>query len=370
MQVGEIVAAATSKEGMAMTDILDRPETDIADLVIIDGKDAFSVFSAKRENGSHPIDPILARVRKEIDGFKSDLSTAASRKRIAAIAHAVAKAKTSLETLGADMTREQKDIPNRIIATRNHIKATLDAWRDEVRQPLTDWEAAEQAKIEAHTIALHGLQRLGKSRDDLDRPLSAEALRANLARLEGYPLADVPEDYRPEYKIVIDGALPALKAALVDREKYEADQAALAKFREEAAAREAKERDDCLRKEGEDRARLDAENDLRMAVLAADNARRKAADEAEAQVLAAHRETEAANARAIAAEAKAKAEIAAKLKADADAQATREADKEHRRKINQTAAGALMENGLSKEMAKLVISLIFEGKISHVKIEY
>ena len=355
-----------------ISDTLEKPDIDVASLVTIEGKDAYAVFTAKREDGkAHPIDPIIAKVRAVIDGFKPDLSTASSRKRIASMAFSVAKAKTALEEVGVGLAKEQKEIPKRIDATRAHIKVTLDKMRDEVRQPLTDWETREQDRLHAHTMTLHGLQRLALSRDDQDRPLTANELRANLERLEAFDMASIDDvDFKTEYNIVIAGAIPRVQSAIADRQKFEDDQAALAKFREDAAERERKERDDRLRKEGEDKARLDAENDLRVAVLAADVARRKAADEAAAQVLAAQRATEAAEQRARDAEAKAKAELTAKLKADADAQAAREADKEHRRKVNAKALKALVDGGIATDVAKEVLKLIAADKVPNVSINY
>lgn len=64
-----------------MTDTIDA-----AALAALDGADALAVFATERINGYHPIDPILARVRQEVDAFKSeplDLGALGDRKRMA-----------------------------------------------------------------------------------------------------------------------------------------------------------------------------------------------------------------------------------------------------------------------------------------------
>jgi len=349
---------------------VDRP-TEILDLITLEPKDALAVFSAKREDGQqHPIDPLLAKVRAAINGFKGDVSTRAGRDEIKRMAMNVVKSKTYLEKIGAALAKEQKEIPKRIDATRNHIEKTLDAYRDEVREPLTQWEAKESARILRHQTALNDATARSKPTGPDGRPLSSDALRANLASLEAFSIGPDCEEFADEYRLVISTAIPVLKSAIADCEKYEQDQADLERLRQAEADRAQKERDEKLRKEGEDRARLDAENDLRIAVLAADAECRKAQDEAAVQALAAQREIEAANARAAAAEAKAKADLEAKQRTEATENAARAADKEHRRAINAAALQALVSGGVPDEIAKKVIALIASGKVPSCTMNY
>ena len=356
-----------------MTDMmstLDRP-TEILDLITLEPKDALAVFSAKREDGQqHPIDPLLAKVRAAINGFKGDVSTRAGRDEIKSMAMRVVKSKTYLEKIGAALAKEQKEIPKRIDATRNHIEKTLDAYRDEVREPLTQWEAKESARILRHQTALNDATAMSRPHGPDGRPWASNELRANLAYLEAFSIGPNCEEFADEYRLVISTAIPVLKSAIADREKYEQDQADLERLRKADADRIQKERDEQLRKEGEDRARLDAENDLRIAVLAADAERRKAQDKAAAQVLAAQRETERAEQRARDAEAKAKADLEAKQRAEAEESAKRAADKEHRRTINAAALQGLVSNGVPDETGRLVIKLLIENKVPGVTINY
>lgn len=58
------------------------------------------------------------------------------------------------------MTKE-KEIPKRIDATRKHVRDSLDALRDRVRQPLTDYENAEKSRIAALDQRIAAIQVLG-----------------------------------------------------------------------------------------------------------------------------------------------------------------------------------------------------------------
>ncbi len=106
------------------------------------------VLTVVTESGA--VDPILERIRREIDEFAPDISTAKGSKEIASMAYRVAQSKTYLEGVGKRLADEQKEIPKKIDATRKRIRDTLDKWRDEVRAPLTEWENAEDERIECH----------------------------------------------------------------------------------------------------------------------------------------------------------------------------------------------------------------------------
>ena len=355
---------------MTADTITDRP-TELFDLITLEPQDALAVFSAKREAGkAHPIDSLLAKVSAAVDGFTGDVTTRSGRDEIKSMAMKVVKSKTYLEKIGAALAKEQKEIPKRIDATRNHIEATLDALRDKVRQPLTEWEKVEDSRVKFHQDRFDRIKALSRPLDDTGKALSASILAANKLELESIASDSHKDEFAGEYEMSLSIALPMLTHAILEREKYEQDQADLDRLRKADAERLLNEQKEALRREGEDRARTDAENDLRIAVLAADAERRKAQDEAAAQILAAQRETERAEQRARDAEAKAKADLEARQRAEAAETAKRAADKEHRRTINAAALQALVSGGVPDEIAKKVIALIASGKVPHVQMEY
>ena len=102
------------------------------------------------------IDLLIKRVR-EAAILVPDLSTGKSRQEIASMSGKVSSSKVVLEKLGKGLVDGEKELIaarlkriDGINASRNKIKTELDALRDEVRAPLTQWEkdqAAEKARI-------------------------------------------------------------------------------------------------------------------------------------------------------------------------------------------------------------------------------
>jgi len=113
------------------------------DLAIIDQSTALEVFTAEKG-----LDPYLQEVRDEIDSFIPDLTTDKGRKAIASMAAKVSKSKTALDSVGKNLVADLKTKPKLIDAERKRARDLMDAWRDEVRLPLTEWEQAKKAREE------------------------------------------------------------------------------------------------------------------------------------------------------------------------------------------------------------------------------
>jgi len=345
-------------------------QTPIQYLVEIPQSDAFAVFAAPRLGGEHPIDPILAKVRQEVDAFKAevpDLATPAGRKRISSMAYRITQSKTALEKVGKGLAAEAKDVPKRIDATRRYIEQTLDAWRDEVRQPLTAWEIAEDARVAAHSAALARINSLAAT----DPTTTAAEMAARIAELEAVDASPAhAEEFATEYKIAVDAALPKLIAMHAKQVQHERDQAELKRLRAESDARAKAEREESLRREGEERARLEAEADARA------ERERVAREQENARLDAARKEAEH-KAQIAALEQKAVEAAAAerqritdeKAKAAEDA-AARERNRTHRAKVNSAAVDAFVANGADKDTAVFIVTLIAKGKIPGIAIQY
>jgi len=345
-----------------MSEVLERATT-FADLVEIPPQNALAVFTS-----ATAIDPILARVKREIDAFVPDVSTASGRRAIASIAHKVAQSKTALEAVGKRLADEQKEVPKKIDATRRKIRDTLDAWKDEVRQPLTDWETIEDARTNAH---VNKIAEIGDLAASARLPnVSANDLRKMLATVAAVVIGPACEEFEAEYAIAKETAVTALQPAIVAREQYEAEQAELVRLRKEAAARAEADRIEKIKKEAADAARLEAENDARVERERVANAAKLAAAEA-ARKDAEHKAAiAAAEQRAVDMAAKIKAEHEAAAAAERAAQAKREADTKHKAAINRAALAVLVEHGIGEESAKLVIKLIAGKKVPAISIQY
>lgn len=331
-------------------------------LVTIPKADALTVFTADAA-----IDPILARIRQEIDAFEPDITTKRGRDNIASIAYRVARSKTYLDGVGKELVDEQKKIPNKIDATRKRIRDTLDSWKDEVRKPLTDWEAAEEARTSRIKADLAEFQAL----IDDKQPRPSAAIRDRLGKIKAEAIT---EDRFGEYAIAAaelkDKAIAALEVALSTAETQEAEAAELARLRAEAAAREQAEREAKAKADAEERERRAAEAAAAAERAKAEAAIKAAADEAARKERQHKAELEAAERRAVEAAAKAKADAEAAVLREAAEKAKREADREHRAKINRAAMAAFVEAGIDEPIAKQVVTLIAAGNVPAVVINY
>ncbi|WP_323162801.1 hypothetical protein [Stenotrophomonas maltophilia] len=291
------------------------------------------------------LDDLLARIRAEAVTLVPNVKTVAGRKEIASIAYKVSRSKTAIDDAGKALVADLKKQTGDIDSARKKARDTLDALRDEVRKPLTDWEA-EQERVERERVEA----------EERARAAAEEARLAEIARKE--------EEIRAR-----EEAVRAAEEA--ERQRVAAEQ----------AERERVEREARLQAEAAENAKREAaaavERAEREAREATERAAREAAEaEQRAKVAAARAERERAEAVA-AAERRAKeeaerAERERQAQADAQRKAdeARAADVEHRRSINRAAMAALIAQGISEDDAATVITAIVQGKVPAVAIRY
>lgn len=342
-------------------------------------ENALTVFKAV--NG---LDPYLAHIRAEIDGFIPDVTTKKGREAIASIAHSVARSKTTLDNIGKELVAELKEVPKLIDAERKRMRDLLDTWKDEVRKPLDDWEDAEAARVAKLQNGIDWFKLRATENADLD---SAE-LKATLEKVQGFIVGENWEEFEAEAHRAKAAAIESLTAELAKREKFEADQAELAKHRAEAESREQKDREERIAREAAERATREAEE---KAQRERDAEAKRVQDEQAAaerreldlklQAEKAEREKLEANQRAEQAErdSVAKAEAAAQAerqrqadeKAEQDRQAAlRLADTAHKSKVLKAAKEAFVGMNISEELAKAIVLKIARGEVPNVTINF
>lgn len=330
------------------------------------------------------LEPWLDKIRAEVSGHAADLTTKKGRDAIASRAFKVRKIKTALDNLGKEQVDRLKDIPKKIDAERKRMRDTLDALADEVRKPLTEWEQAEEHRLQKHREAIEAINTLAANVDGR----TADALAALLASVEAVAIGEKWEEFESEAARAKDKALTTLRAALAAREQYEAEQAELTRLRAEAEERRKKDEADRIAREAAEaatkaaEARAQAERDAAAkreadAKAAQQRAEREAAEAVERQKQAearAEAERLAAEKRAAdAAEAARVAEIdrqKREAQQAAEEQRRREADTRHKAAINTAALSAFVQHGLPEECAKQAVILIAKGLIPAVRINY
>ncbi|WP_421560858.1 MULTISPECIES: hypothetical protein [unclassified Pseudomonas] len=353
-------------------------------------------------------------VKAEVTAEVPDLTTVKGRARIASLAATVSKSKKAVETPGRDYLKRLKEMPKVVEAELREFVDAMDALRDETRKPLTDWEAAEAAKkreIEAWVGELH-LDPLTISTAD------SEYLKISIGAFEGIVIdGEWLGDYEAEALRLKADTLEALRAALVKREQYEAEQAELIRLRAEAEAQAQRDRDAEIARVAAEQARLQAEQQAQVEREAAARREQELLDQAAATQRAAAQaaldaeaaaerqrlqlELQAEQSRAAAAQAETnriaaeqraeqerlaairqqeeaveQARLAEVARANAAADealrqaAAREADLEHQRSINGAALKAFVAGGMTEECAKQAIKLIAQRKIPAIYISY
>lgn len=342
-------------------------------------------------------------VKGEVLGEVPDLKTRKGRERIASLAAKVSKSKTAVEKPGRDYLRRLKEMPKVVEAELREFVTKMDTLRDEVRQPLTDWQAAEDARVDKHNAMIRHIEDCGLGLIGGQPQPFALLFR----ELEEKIIVDEKfEEFEAEAHRAKATALAKLKASFDEHQKREAEQAELERLRREAEERAEQDR---IRLAQE--AAVEAE---RQSVAQEQQAAREAAARREQELLdqAAAQEREAENQRLqlklqaeqaerariqaeadrVAAEQRMKQERqdAARREEEAAEQArqeerrradaaaaeilrqqeARERDKAHRASINRAALEAFVAGGMTEECAKQAITLIAQRKIPNIAITY
>ena len=337
-------------------------------LVTIEQKNAMEVFTADKG-----LDPYLEKIQKEVSTLVPDLSTQKGRKEIASMAQKVAKSKTYLDGVGKDLVAEMKKKPKLIDAERKRMREFLDKLKEEVRQPLTDWEAKEEARKNAIHVRINGISALANVEG---KP--ADFIREQISILEDEcEIDDWFAEFQEYAQQTKDKALVSLYQQLEARVKFEEEQEELKKLRELKAEQEKmeqerleKERQEALKREAQERAVREAEEKIKAEKEAARQRELKLQQEKEA--------AERAQKEAEEREQKAKAEaeqrairLAEEKKQREEEEAKqREADKNHRKTINNQAANGFAAKGFSVEDSKKIVQLLARKEIPHCSINY
>lgn len=316
---------------------------------------------------SDGLEPLLSRIEKEARSLVPDMSTSKGRDAIKSNAYKVARSKTHLDNLGKEHVSVLKKQAKLVDEKRRTIRDRLDALKDEVRKPMDEWEAAEQARVDAIRARIAGFEK--------EWPLFSEAIEDVLAELQAIAIDDSFAELAPMAEIArgqsIKAGEAALKAAL-DREELErlraAEQARVQKEREEQIAKEAADRAKREAEAAAEQERAKAEEAAKLAEAQRIEAEKRA-EEAERQRIidaedAEHRQAEAEKA-AIEQERK-RIEVEAEAQRAADEK--RQADTQHVNKIKREALDAITEFCDSRQSAKNVAKAIFDGQIPHVKV--
>ncbi|HCA7141886.1 TPA: hypothetical protein MX248_003745 [Klebsiella michiganensis] len=333
--------------------------SEIMDLVVIEKNNAMAVFT-----NNDQLDPLIEAIEKEARSLVPDVTTKKGRDAIASMAHKVARSKTYIDNAGKDLVAELKALPKQIDESRRVARERLDALKDEVRRPLTEWEA-EQARIAAEKAA--EVERL---RIEAEQKAALESLRKQVeVDHEMALLMDKDIDRERADKAAEAERQRIAREEEIKRQAEEkAKREAAEKAQREIDAAAAREREAILAKEHAERERIEAQQ-------RAEREQREAAERAEREKQAAveaerRKAQEEADRIRREAEQREQARLAEE-KRKADEQARREADVKHRKAVGTEIVKALLANtSLTRDQAIEVLTAIKDGNIPHTGISY
>ncbi|HGK4016494.1 hypothetical protein AZZ74_003020 [Klebsiella pneumoniae] len=322
--------------------------SEIMDLVVIEKKNAMAVFT-----NNDQLDPLIEAIEKEARSLVPDVTTKKGRDAIASMAHKVARSKTYIDNAGKDLVAELKALPKQIDESRRVVRERLDALKDEVRRPLTEWEAEqERIKAEEAMNALHA-EALAMN-EEFDRQLAA---RIESDHEMALLMNDAFDREQAEKKAEAERQRIAREEEIKRQAEEKAKREAAEQAQREIDAAAAREREAILAKERAEREQREAaERAEREKQAAVEAERRKAQEEADRI----RREAEQREQARLAEE-----------KRKADEQARREADVKHRKAVGVEVVKALMANtSLTRDQAIEVLTAVKDGRIPHTDISY
>ena len=355
-------------------------------------------------------DDFIGRLKQQAADHVADTSTKKGRDATIAFARKFVTTKTTITDCAKAMTEEWRQQTAVVNAARKPLEAELSALAAEVRRPVTEWEAAEAARVERNRAVIAGLREAGivtpddtaASVEDRGRRIHDQVAPEGMDALEhaafGYTKADT---------------VKALVAARDRLRQEEADRAELARLRQEAAERaerEAAEQAERDRIAAAERAKREARELEEARQREADAAAQREADRiAEAERAAEQRARDEAERVAQAERDKVRAEHEAALQVERDRvaaidleresqireirrqedervalaashqaerdriaaeDAKRAANRAHVGKVMGAAKVAIMSCGVTEDQAKAIVTAIKAGLVPQVEIKF
>ncbi|HDE1061269.1 TPA: hypothetical protein PCB63_001669 [Klebsiella quasipneumoniae] len=322
--------------------------SEIMDLVVIEKKNAMAVFT-----NNDQLDPLIEAIEQEARSLVPDVTTKKGRDAIASMAHKVARSKTYIDNAGKDLVAELKALPKQIDESRRVVRERLDALKDEVRRPLTEWEAEqERIKAEEAMNALH-VEALAMN-EEFDRQLAA---RIESDHEMALLMNDAFDREQAEKKAEAERQRIAREEEIKRLAEEKAKREAAEQAQREIDAAAAREREAILAKERAEREQREAAERAEREKQAAVQAERRKAQEEADRI---RREAEQREQARLAEE-----------KHKADEQARREADVKHRKAVGTEIVKALLANtSLTRDQAIEVLAAVKDGRIPHTGISY
>jgi len=311
---------------------------------------------------------LFERIAQEARSHVPDVTTKKGRDQIGSLAMKVSKSKTFIEKCGKELVADQKAQIKLIDDDRIATVKKFDELRNEILAPRDAWEQAEKDRVAKHEESILSIN-FYKTAVIADK--DGVWLKGVIRNVEEIVIDSSFEEFEEQAKIAKYETLEFLRKALVEREKYEAEQAELERLRLAEQARLQREHEERIAREAAEKATREAEEKAR---FEAERVQREKAEseQREARLKA---EKEAAELRAVQAAENERKRIEAEQFAQAEAirkaEEARLADEAHTKKVCAEALEHLaLLPGVNEQLAKSILAAIYKGRIPHVSIKF
>jgi len=296
--------------------------------------------------------------------------------------HGLRTVKGSIERQRKDLKAEALKWGRRVDAGAKELTAEIEAMIEVHQKPLDEIAEREAARVAAIDEAINAITEPGEGLTLVREP-TADHIAEVLESVTAIEItAEVYQERMAEATTLRNAELHRIGELLKAQQTREAERAELERLRKEAEEKARQEREAELIKQAADNARRKAEEQAereRVAAEAKAKAEREAAENIarEEREAAARREAElkaeADRLKREAAEAEERARVKAQREAEAEraAEAKREADRKHAAKVKGEAAKALQSiDGIDAKIAASVIDMIAAHDVPHVSIRF
>lgn len=292
---------------------------EISAIVEVGEIDPAAIFA---EDGSRSL---VAKISEHTKSLVFDVATEKGRDECRSIAYKIARSKTALDEIGKSLVADWKSRIKIVDAERKYIRDTLDALKEEVRAPLTEWEQRDEKRKEAHVALIREVLNFGHLAERDWMFFDLDETKKQLSYVQTIRESTEWEEFTERGTEACDEAIRQICEAIGRREKYDAEQAELAALRAQAA-KEQQEADPAHSEPPEREAPIQPQQSVAIPPA---------------------RQEQPAGGEAV------------------------DPDRERRKAINRRAVDALRrEIGIGENVAIAVLTAIVKGKIPNVKMEY
>lgn len=323
------------------------------------------------------VDIFLDVIKKQaLSEVPIKVGTKAERQHIISMAAKIAKTKVHIDNLGKELVADWKKKSKLIDSDRRQYREGLDALRDQVRQPVTDWEKAEEQRIYNIKTAIQDnvgdYYRLPALQARFNFKLTSKCLGDTLSHVQNTVIDSQYAEFEKEAHQEKAFTIAELLLEITRMVEVEEKEALVAKELKESQEKAQKEREEKIANDAilQEQARMESERQAAALKLRQEQETiKRAADllEYEKAKLEEDKKVQEEKSRIFLEEQDKQRYVEAEERREIKA---RELDVEHRNKFNNGAYAAFIEGGLEPSVAKLAVDLIIKKLIPNVTMSY